>query len=283
MGNRFSLAHLTLIGCSVPELVYIAARTGYDFVSPRLIPMGVAGEHPGSPLDKGMIRATKIALRSTGIGVHDLELARILPDHDPKAYLPAMEVGAELGAKHVISSAWTTEPDDRDFLIERFAEICDLAAPFGLTVDLEFPTISRLKTLQQAAEIVRGADRPNGGILIDTIYAHFSHLNTAELDALPSEWFRFLHIADAPEVVPATRDDMIHAVRDARLYPGEGCVDFAALMAHLPPVSCSIELPNHQRVAELGYEGHARRCLETAKRCLGTYVDADLLAREFVL
>ena len=33
----YSLAHLTLIECTPAELVYIAARAGYDAVSPRLI------------------------------------------------------------------------------------------------------------------------------------------------------------------------------------------------------------------------------------------------------
>lgn len=268
MINRFSLAHLTLIGCSAPELTYIAARAGYDFVSLRLIPMGVAGECACLPQDKEMMHATRAALDATGIELHDIELARIVADRDPKTYVPAMEVAAELGARHLISSAWTSDGPDRDFIVERFAEICDLAAPFGLTVDLEFPTFSRLTSLREAADIVRTADRPNAGILIDTIYARFSRLDPADLDTLPGEWFHFVHIADAPREIPSTRDGMVRFARDERLYPGEGCIDFTALLERLPPVTYSVELPNLKRVEELGYEGHARRCLETAKRSL---------------
>ena len=271
MRNLFSLAHLTLIGCSAPELTYIAARAGYDFVSLRLIPMGVPGEHPCLPQDKAMMRATKAALDATGIQLHDCELARILPDRDPKTYLPAIEVAAELGARHVISSAWTTDRTDRTFVVDRYAEICDLAAPFGVTVDLEFPTFSRLTNLHEAADIVRAAGRANGGILIDTIYAHFSRLDPRDLDTLPREWFHFLHIADVPEEIPSDREGMVHIARDERLYPGEGCFDFAALVDRLPHLTYSIELPNLKRAAELGYEGHARRCLETAKQCLEPY------------
>ena len=36
--SLYSLAHLTLIGATPAELVYIAARAGYDAVSPRFIP-----------------------------------------------------------------------------------------------------------------------------------------------------------------------------------------------------------------------------------------------------
>ncbi|MFL2684289.1 MAG: hypothetical protein ACJ0GC_02225 [Amylibacter sp.] len=37
----YSLAHLTLINATTPELIYIADRAGYDAVSPRFIPMNV--------------------------------------------------------------------------------------------------------------------------------------------------------------------------------------------------------------------------------------------------
>jgi sugar phosphate isomerase/epimerase len=264
MTYQFSLAHLTVVGCSPPEVTYIAARAGYDFVSFRLIPMGVPGETPYLPSDTDLIRATKTALRQTGVRVLDLELARIVRNVEPKTYVPAMEAAAEMGARHVISSAWTEERNDRNFLIERYAEICDLARPFGLTVELEFPTFSRLTNLREAADIVRAADRPNGGILIDTLYYHFSGATPAEVRALPKDWLHFLHICDTTATIPSTVEGMRHIARDVRLYVGEGCIDFARLLAVLPQIPLSIELPNAQRVKELGYAGHAQRCLETA-------------------
>lgn len=266
MSKRFSLAHLTVLGCPPPEMTYIAARAGYDFVSLRLIPMGVPGEAAFLPEDKAMIRKTRIALRETGVKFLDLELARILTDRDPRTYRAAMESAAELGARHVISSAWTTDRDDRSFVIERYAEICDLAKPFGLTVDLEFPTFSRLTNLREAADIVRSAHRPNGGILIDTLYFHYSGVGLDELGALPREWLHFMHISDTTKAIPTTRDGLVHVARNQRLYIGEGNIDFAAIFEHMPDIPLSIELPNAKQVKKLGYEGHARRCLETAKQ-----------------
>lgn len=271
MQNQFSLAHLTTLGCTPPEMTYIAARAGYDFVSLRLIPMGVPGEAACQPVDKQIIRKTKAALDETGIKLLDLELARILADRDPKTYVPAMEAAAELGACHVISSAWTTDRNDRDFIVERYAEICDLANPFGLTVDLEFPTFSRLTNLQQAADIVRAANCDNGGILIDTLYFYFAKVGLDELAVLPPDWFHFLHISDTVEDIPNNREGMIHIARDERLYVGEGCIDFGVIFDRLPAIPFSIELPNAKRVKELGYEGHARRCLETAKQYLDNH------------
>jgi sugar phosphate isomerase/epimerase len=271
MQTQFSLAQLTTLGCTPPEMTYIAARTGYDFVSLRLIPMGVPGEAACRPLEKQMIRKTKAALDQTGIKLLDIELARILADRDPKTYVPAMEAAAELGARHVISSAWTTDRSDRDFIVERYAQICDLAGPFGLTVDLEFPTFSRLTDLAEAADIVRAANRDNGGILIDTLYFHFAGVDLDQLAALPPDWFHLLHICDTVAEIPTTREGMIHIARDERLYVGEGCIDFAAIFDRLPAIPFSIELPNLKRVKELGYEGHARRCLETARQYLDNH------------
>jgi hypothetical protein len=61
------------------------------------------------PEDKPILRRTKIALSETGLKLHDLELARIVDGLDPRIYLPAMEAAAELGAQHMISSAWTSQ------------------------------------------------------------------------------------------------------------------------------------------------------------------------------
>jgi sugar phosphate isomerase/epimerase len=208
--------------------------------------------------------------------VLDIELACITRDREPESYERAFEVGAELGAKHVISSAWTKETNDRAFLVERFAELCDRAAPYGLTVNLEFPCFSRLKDLGQAADIVRAADRRNGGVLIDSLYFHFTHATLAELRALPREWINFLHIADARRAVPRSDDGMREIAREERLYLGEGGVDFPTLLSNVPKVPLSLELPNAQRVRELGYEGHARLCLQTARNYIANHLPEDI-------
>jgi len=85
----------------------------------------------------------------------------------------------------MIGSAWTTVRNDRAFIIDRFAETCDLAAPFGLTVNLEYPAFSRLTCLEDATDILRAARRPNQGLLVDTLYYHFSHGRAAALAVLP--------------------------------------------------------------------------------------------------
>src|SRR5271167_394799 len=101
MTTAFSLAHLTVLDLPPPEMVRVAARTGYRTVGLRLI--RVTDTTPGYGLmdDPVMMRATKAAMAETGIGVLDIEFVKISPDIDVDALEPFLAAGAELGARHV--------------------------------------------------------------------------------------------------------------------------------------------------------------------------------------
>ncbi len=267
MTHRFALAYLTVPGLTPPEQTYVAAQAGYDFVSYRLFHLDVAGEPDIDPISPQTIRQTKQALAETGLKVFDIELMRIIRTIEPAEFVPAFEAGAELGASQVICSAWTDVRNDRDFIVERFGEICDLAEPFGLSVNLEFPAFSRLASLDECLEILELAERPNQGLLVDTLYMHFNKMPLFALERVPSEWIHFMHICDADDVY-FTKDEMIHVARDERLYPGEGAIDFSAINYLFPDLPLAIELPHEKRMKELGPEQHARNCLEAAKAVL---------------
>lgn len=268
---EFSLAHLTVLGCAPPEMTYIAARAGYDYISPRLIMMGVDGEANHNydlSNDREMLRQTRRALADTGLRVHDIELARIRDDLDVKTFIPAMQVAAELGAKHVISSVWTA---NETLALERFIELCELARPLGLTVNLEFVTWANVVNLKQALTFLKKAKCENTGILVDILHFSRSRVSPEELDSAPSKLFNFVHLCDAPAKIPTTREGLIHAGRDERLYIGEGGIDVAGIIHHIPQVPYSIELPHLARARELGYAEHASRCIESAKTYLAEH------------
>jgi len=263
---RFSLAHLTLLHLAPPELTEVAARAGYDFVSLRPIGMGNPGE-PMYPLatDTQLLRRTRAALAATGMRLLDIELARILPDADVSRYLPALECSAEFGARHVLTSGWCS---DRARVLEQFIKLCEMARPLGLTVDFEFVTFAPYATLQQAADIVRASGCANAGVCIDTLHFDRSGHRPAELDGLPRSWFHFAQICDGPVRWSSAVDELKFVAREARLYVGEGGIDVPGVLAHLPQVPYSIELPHARRTVELGAEVFARRCLETARHAL---------------
>ena len=266
MATQYSLAHLTVLGCPPPEMTYIAARAGYDFISIRPILMGLPGEPNYSLADNPtMLRQTRKALAETGVKLHDIELARIYDDMHPTKYLPAMEVAAELGGRAVLSSIWT---NNREYAIEKFGEVCDLAKPFGLTVDLEYVPIAGVRSLAEAVQVLRAVNRDNAGLMVDTHHFQRAGDQLEALDQLPREWFHFAHLCDAPAEIPAEREELIRIMREGRLYLGEGGIDVAGILSHMPEMVYSIELPNLEYVREKGYAEHAFRCLETAKAYL---------------
>jgi sugar phosphate isomerase/epimerase len=263
MAIGFSLAHLTVLSYSPPVMTRIAARAGYDYVSFRTIYMGLPNE-PNYDLsaNKDLLRETRQALAETGLSLHDIELARINDDTDPRKYLPALEIAAELGCRHVISSVWTLK---RDFALDRFRKLCDLARPLGILVDLEFMVFSEVKTLEEAVSFLGTVGADNARILLDTLHFHTSGGSLADLDGVPGELFGFIHLCDGPAEIPDTKERIIHTARCRRLYAGKGGIDIAGVVNKLPELVCSIELPNYVQVEIYGREEHARRCLETAK------------------
>lgn len=232
--------------------------------------MGLANEPNYALADnREMLRQTRTALAETGLKVHDIELARIADGVDVKSYLPALETAAELGARHVISSVWTGQ---RSYALDSLAELCDLAWTVGLTVDLEFVTWSNVANLQEAVCVCRAVNRKNCGIMIDTLHFDRSRSRLEELDSVPRGWFHFAHVCDAPKEIPAMRDGLIHSGREARMDPGEGGIDIAAILDRLPEMPYSLEIPNLERVKVLGYPEHARLCLENTRKYLRTHM-----------
>jgi sugar phosphate isomerase/epimerase len=266
---EFSLAHLTVMGCPPPEMIYVAARAGYDYVSLRTIFMGLPGEPDyGLAANAALLKKTRRALDATGVRLHDIEVARVHDGVDARKYVPEFAVAAELGARAVLSSIWSA---DRAFSLDKFGEICDLARPFGLTVDLEAVPIAAVRDLAGALDVLRTVGRDNAGLMVDTHHFHRARDKAADLAAVPREWFHFAQICDAPGEIPSDREEMIHVLREARLYLGEGGIDVADILRQIPRVPYSIELPHLERAHEMGYAEHAFRCLESARAYLAAH------------
>lgn len=265
MAYEFSLAHLTVLQCSPPEMVAIAAKTGYQYISLRMT--AVTSHEKIYPLmdDRAMMKETKARMADTGVGVLDVELARMDPKTEPGAYRKFLEAGAELGARAVIAQL----PDpDRGRATERFSRLCDLAQSFGLKVDLEFPSWTETPDLRAAAAVIKAADKPNAGMLVDTLHFDRSRSSLEELRDLPREWFHFIHLCDAPGEIPTDTEALIQTARAGRLFPGEGGINLRAILECMPMVPYSLEIPNETLMKELGPEEFARRAVRAARQYL---------------
>lgn len=265
MPFQFSLAHLTVLTCSPMDMIHIAHRTGYDFVSLRLTAVTPAEHVFALQNDRAMMAEVKALLKDTGVRVLDVELARMPPETGPETYAAVLDAAAELGAQHILAQV----PDpDRARATARFARLCDMALPLGLSVGLESPTWTATPDLRSAADVVRAVDRPNAGIVVDTLHFNRSRDRIDELRAMPREWFRFAQVCDASAGIPDTTEGLIRTARSERLVPGEGGIDIRGILDALPVIPYSLEIPNDAQVRALGHEEWSRRCIAGARRYL---------------
>ena len=250
--------------------IRIAKETGYDSVSLRTIPMHLPGE-PEFLLhkDNALFEATKAALKEYDMPLMDIELARVRPDLDINEYEPAFEKAAELGGTDVLGSVWTR---DKAYYIEQVGKIAEMAKRYGLKYNVEFLPWAGVRNLQEAITLVDKVGADNLFIMVDTLHAGRAGVTEEELMRTDKKYFNFIHLCDGPAgpdgdpVLDNIKDDlMLYTAREARYYPGEGAMDIAGMVRALPGLPLSIELPNLKRIAELGQEGHARRCIEDAK------------------
>jgi hypothetical protein len=82
MTRALSLAALTALELSPPELVSTAAAAGYSHVGLRLIAATATEPQHAMIGDTPMVRETRARLDATGLQVLDVEIFRLKPDTD---------------------------------------------------------------------------------------------------------------------------------------------------------------------------------------------------------
>lgn len=258
--RAFALGPLTVLDLAPPEIVAVAARAGYDYAGLRLLPATPQGIAYPLMDDSKMLRETLARMRDTGMRIFDLEMVRINEHFNCDDFLPFLEIGAALGAQCILVAG--DDPDISRFTAN-FATLCDAAAPFNLKPNIEFMPWTAVPDLRLALDILRAADRPNAGLLVDAIHFDRSDSHLDDLEKIPATWLQYAQICDAPAERPTSMDELIRAAREERLLPGEGGMPLADIFSRLPAtLPLCVEIPN----ARLGTsEERARRGLDAAR------------------
>jgi sugar phosphate isomerase/epimerase len=242
--RSLSLAHLTVLDTTPPELVAVAAAAGFRSIGIRLTATPSVGVPPYDALHEGpLLRETLERLADTGVSVLDTEFLRFEPEHPRGVPEGFLEVSARLGAKNVL--VMSAEPDEAR-TIERFGELCDRAAQYNLHVCLEFAIYTGVRTLAHAASVVATAKRSNAAVLIDALHFSRSGGLPAHVRQVDPALLRYAQICDASADMPGPTDTpaLIREARTSRLLPGEGVLPLAELVAALPAgVPLAIEAP----------------------------------------
>jgi sugar phosphate isomerase/epimerase len=265
-----SLAHLTVLDTTPPELVAVAEAAGFRTIGIRLTAPPSVGVPPYDILSEApVLRETLARLKETGISVLDTEFLRFEPDRPAGIPEGFLEVSARLGARHVlVMSAELDEARTRD----RFTELCDRAAPYGLRVGLEFAVYTGVRTLAHAVQMVARSQRANASVVVDALHFSRSGGLPAHLAGVDPSLFPYAQICDASPDVPGPTDAsaLIREARTGRLLPGEGVLPLRELVAALPPgLPLAIEAPC-RATAELPALERARRAYQALAALLHT-------------
>jgi len=254
------LAHFTVLEIPPLELVELAAKIGYAAIGLRLHPA-----FPGSPfyeLPAGSTASRELRRRmdDAGVRVHDIEFVTIGEDFLPLALSTILEAASALGARRL--SVCGDDPD-RSRLAANFAELCDLAARFGMGVDLECMAWRRVACFSDAIDVVSTAARPNGGVLVDALHLSRTGGTPRDVRDAPAGFVRSAQLCDAVAERPSSRDAIIKEARSGRLPSGRGALPLRDLLAALPEDTVlSIEVPMDGSTLP---ERHARDNFEAAQ------------------
>ncbi|MCR9279514.1 MAG: sugar phosphate isomerase/epimerase [Pseudomonadaceae bacterium] len=220
MNHPLSLAAGVLPEFEPSQVARAAVAAGYDMAGFTIDPDNWSGAH---------LSRLKSQLADEPIDVLDVEVVW-LPAGGAvtDAHRLILDVGAEVNAANVL--VVTSEPD-----VNRNAEalhrLCELAAPAGMRVVLEFLMITEVRSLASAAEIVRRADHPAAGILIDSLHLQRSGESARDVAAIDPTWLPYSQVCDGNL---ACEDFLVDAI-DLRCAVGEGELPLGDLMSVLDP------------------------------------------------
>lgn len=221
-----SLHHLCALDVSAAELVDLAAANHCRLVSLFTNVPGIEGTFPTvRPADVPDLAAR---MADRGVTACNLEAFPLDGTTDMATFHTGLEVGAKLGATK--ASAHVYDAASLDEAVERFSRMCELAAPYGITVGLEFYAFSWSNDIEKAAAVVRGAAQANGSLVCDTL--HFVRNDCAlESVARHADIIGYAQVNDGPASRP--REEWWDEACLTRDLPGTGDFPIADILRPL--------------------------------------------------
>jgi sugar phosphate isomerase/epimerase len=201
------------------EKAEAAARAGFDGIS-----VYAREFEPGLPR----------RLADLGLRVAEVDgTTSWFPGESGTSIERTIEIAAELQARSITileTQGQTLEPS---LAAEHFARVCELAEPAGLDVDIEPFAWSGLATVAAAADIIRRAGHPRGGITLDVWHLvrgpEQGHLDPAHVDLVHA-----LQVSDPAPGSPPPGLSLRDECMNHRQLPGSWSARLAAMLPGVP-------------------------------------------------
>jgi sugar phosphate isomerase/epimerase len=166
-----------------------------------------------------------------------------------------------INAVDVLGGQWTVEE-----AAAAFADLCDRAAFHDLLVHVEWLAWSKLPDVGSALELVRLADRTNGGLNVDMWHCARTGTTADQLRRLPGGRVLAVQLNDGPA---RAESDLMHASLHSRCLPGDGAFDLTGYLSALGQAGCraplGVEIFSDELHA-LGAQSAARRAAVATRR-----------------
>ena len=177
------------------------------------------------------------------------------------------ETAAAFDAHHIKVGNIPETPCELDRVIEEYAALCDDAANHtDAKVAYEIiPFDPNVGTLEAGLRLVTEADRPNGGLAIDTWHMGKLRISPDELTRVPGDQLAWVELSDGPLEY---MEDPIDEVINHRRLPGEGEFDIPGYVEALSragyPGPWGVEVLSEE-LRNLPIEEEFNRAYETTK------------------
>jgi sugar phosphate isomerase/epimerase len=259
---KLCLDSMTVTNTEPVDLIYAAKSAGFDLVSLWVQPPPI---FPLQLVTPEKVQACKHALAATGLSVGPLEVFNLTSAEAIKGYRPALEFGAQLGAK--TASAINVGKTDPQEVADLFALLAELARECGLGVTLEPLSMFATSTLAQARDAIRAAG-VDAGIVLDAIHLVRKGGTLNDVRAMEPGLIRHIQLCDGK--FPMTPEQVRYEASYERLYPGDGDFPLVELLSEAPmDISWGIEAPSLRRAkAGISAEMQAKEAISAMRRTI---------------
>lgn len=229
--NPLVVAATCYAGAEPVPYIKAAAKAGFDGIGIRLY-RSIGATYPYVPVvgNAPLIREVKAALADTGLDFLDIFSFFLRPATDVSDFRPAMELGAELGAKYALVLA-----DDPDWqrLVDNMSKVCESTQDLGLVMGIEAPQPRlAMPSVQSAIDLAEATGASNVCVVLDP--AQYARLgcDPEDLRTVDPKWFPYSQLTDGV------------MERDGIVSPGSGITPIKEILAALPSgIPLSVEYP----------------------------------------
>jgi 2-keto-myo-inositol isomerase len=230
MQDRFCLNTATIKNTPLGLQIELARQAGFRQIGLWLkdVEAAVAGgaslAEIKTQLDFSGLRVAEICFLGGWMDADETRLKEVL---DQTRHI--CEVARGLGCEIVVTVP-ALGPGWLDGAPDRFRQVCQAAAEYGVRIALEFPGIAaEVHDLRSARDLVSAAACPNGGLVIDTFHFFLGGSKLEDFQPMVPRDIFLVHVSDALNL-PMEKLRIPH---DNRTFPGAGIIDFTPVFEQL--------------------------------------------------